>query len=208
MDRKLLEKLVADGKSTREISETTGKAQTPVRYWLKKYGLKTVYEDPRKRRRWTNEQMIEAIKTSDSFADALRKVGLTVRPGNYDVMYRFVSKHQLDTSHIERHRYKGGGRKPIDLSTVLVEESPCTNRTALKKRLLSEGLIENECSECGQDGEWKGNPLRMVLDHINGVNNDWRIGNLRMLCPNCNSQQKTFCRGQKGHGSSGGRAPH
>ena len=32
----------------------------------------------------------------------------------------------------------------------------------------------------------------MVLDHINGINNDHRLENLRMLCPNCNSQQDTF----------------
>jgi hypothetical protein len=33
----------------------------------------------------------------------------------------------------------------------------------------------------------------MVIDHINGKNNDNRIENLRLLCPNCNSQQDTFC---------------
>jgi len=32
----------------------------------------------------------------------------------------------------------------------------------------------------------------LVLDHINGVNNDNRLENLRFLCPNCNSQTATF----------------
>jgi len=32
----------------------------------------------------------------------------------------------------------------------------------------------------------------MILDHINGINNDNRLENLRMLCPNCNIQQPTF----------------
>lgn len=32
----------------------------------------------------------------------------------------------------------------------------------------------------------------MVLDHINGIHNDNRLENLRMLCPNCNSQTLTF----------------
>ena len=32
----------------------------------------------------------------------------------------------------------------------------------------------------------------MVIDHINGVANDNRLENLRMLCPHCNSQQDTF----------------
>jgi 5-methylcytosine-specific restriction endonuclease McrA len=39
---------------------------------------------------------------------------------------------------------------------------------------------------------WNGIPLVLVLDHINGKNNDNRQNNLRLLCPNCNSQQSTF----------------
>lgn len=30
------------------------------------------------------------------------------------------------------------------------------------------------------------------MDHINGIHNDHRIENLRLLCPNCHSQTKTF----------------
>jgi hypothetical protein len=41
MDKTLLEKLVLEGKSTYDIAKITGKSQTNVRRWLKKYGLKT-----------------------------------------------------------------------------------------------------------------------------------------------------------------------
>ena len=44
----------------------------------------------------------------------------------------------------------------------------------------------------------------MVLDHINGDGRDNRIGNLRMLCPNCNSQQDTFA-GKKNKGTKSKR---
>jgi len=33
----------------------------------------------------------------------------------------------------------------------------------------------------------------MILDHVNGVPNDNRLGNLRMLCPNCNATLATHC---------------
>jgi HNH endonuclease len=31
---------------------------------------------------------------------------------------------------------------------------------------------------------WRGRPMSMILDHINGVRDDNRLENLRMVCPN------------------------
>lgn len=45
---------------------------------------------------------------------------------------------------------------------------------------------------CGLGNNWNGKPLVLILDHINGIYNDNRIENLRLLCPNCNSQTDTF----------------
>ena len=66
-----------------------------------------------------------------------------------------------------------------------------TRRTHLKMRLLRAGVLKNECYECGLT-EWRGKPLSLALDHINGVNNDNDPANLRLLCPNCHSQTDTF----------------
>ena len=49
------------------------------------------------------------------------------------------------------------------------------------------------CTTCGIN-EWQGKPLTLHLDHINGINNDNRIENLRLLCPNCHSQTETYGR--------------
>jgi HNH endonuclease len=65
------------------------------------------------------------------------------------------------------------------------------SRGSIKRRLLELGLIEERCSRCGV-AQWRGKPLRIQLDHINGVKDDWRLENLRMLCPNCHSQTPTF----------------
>jgi Zn finger protein HypA/HybF involved in hydrogenase expression len=58
-------------------------------------------------------------------------------------------------------------------------------------RLLRAGLLENRCEECGIS-EWLGRPLIIQIDHINGVRDDHRLENLRMLCPNCHSQTDTY----------------
>jgi hypothetical protein len=43
-----------------------------------------------------------------------------------------------------------------------------------------------------QGEEWVGKKMSLILDHINGVNNDNRIEN-RIVCPNCNATLDTHC---------------
>lgn len=94
-----------------------------------------------------------------------------------------------------KYAYNSKLRRPLpktkSLEEVMVENSPYS-RGCLKARLLKAGILENKCSLCGQAAHWHNKPLTLIMDHINGVNNDHRRENLRMLCPHCNSQQDTF----------------
>jgi 5-methylcytosine-specific restriction endonuclease McrA len=65
------------------------------------------------------------------------------------------------------------------------------DRHGVKTRLLQAGILENVCSACGLR-TWRDQPISMHLDHINGVRDDHRLENLRMLCPNCHSQTPTY----------------
>lgn len=82
-------------------------------------------------------------------------------------------------------------KRAIPLDEVLVENSTY-QRVHLKRRLLEQGLLENTCALCPQGPEWNGKPLVLALDHENGISNDNRLSNLRLLCPNCHSQTETF----------------
>lgn len=53
------------------------------------------------------------------------------------------------------------------------------------------------CDECGLS-TWRGKPVPIVIDHLNGLRHDSRLENLRLLCRNCDGQTDTFA--GKNHG--------
>ena len=59
-------------------------------------------------------------------------------------------------------------------------------RHNLRGYIIRHNILPYKCAICGIT-EWNGKTLSLELDHINGVNNDNRLENLRFLCPNCHS---------------------
>ncbi len=83
---------------------------------------------------------------------------------------------------------------------VFVEHSTYA-RHLIKDRILKQQLIPYVCSCCGIGPEWCGKPMPLILDHINGINNDNRLENLRFVCSNCDSQLDTYKSRNKGGAS-------
>ena len=84
------------------------------------------------------------------------------------------------------------GRRRIPLDAILVEGSTYS-RSSLKRRLYEAGLKDRRCELCGQGEKWKGRRISLIIDHINGVRDDHRLENLRIICPNCAAGLETHC---------------
>ncbi len=140
----------------------------------------------------SKEEFAELIRKSHTFREALSLFGLGHKGNNYRTLRERMDYENISYDHLYENIYmKREFGKKTPMEKVLIEGSKYS-RTNLKKRLLEDKLLENKCSVCGLMPDWNGKRLVMVLDHINGIPNDNRLENLRFLCPNCNSQTKTF----------------
>lgn len=145
--------------------------------------------------RYTDVQVRDAVAGATSISGALRTLGLRVAGDNHKTLKRLIAHYAISTEHFDPYRAprRGTGRSgSIPLESVLVEHSTYS-RGNLKRRLLKEGLKEPHCELCGQDENWRGEWMSLILDHINGAAEDNRLENLRILCPNCNATLDTHC---------------
>jgi len=139
--------------------------------------------------------LIDIVKNSSSIKEILSHFGLDNKGSNYKTLKKRLNEDNIDFSHIPQgigwNRGLKFNRKKRPLEEVMVKNSNYS-RSCLKDRLIRNNILENKCAICYQIPEHNNLKLVMVLDHINGKSNDHRRENLRLLCPNCNSQQKTF----------------
>lgn len=144
--------------------------------------------------RWTESQLRDVVAASDSFADVLRHFGLRTAGGNHASVRNWIEHWGISTEHFTSGaaRSVGRGREALPLAQVLVTGSGY-QRGRLKQRLYDAGLKRPACELCGQDEEWHGARMSLILDHVNGVFDDNRLENLRIVCPNCNATLPTHC---------------
>ncbi len=141
---------------------------------------------------WTEEQLIEAVKTSTSYRQVLSQLCLIEAGGNYATIKKWIKKLDLDISHFTHQGWsKGqviGPKRPLE--DYLSNRYPIQTYK-LNRRLLREGIFPHQCQDC-RAVTWKDSLVPLELHHINGNSEDNTLSNLQLLCPNCHAQTDTY----------------
>lgn len=167
------------------------------------------------RYKYSPERLAAAAAQARSVYEVMRLLGVRISGGSHAHISRQLKRFDIDTSHFTRQAHNKGQPSPRrTTSSQLLLRLPAGSRrtpgTRLKWALADIG-VPVECEECLCGPLWRGRPLTLHVDHINGDFLDNRPPNLRMLCPNCHSQTDTFAGRNKGGGhadSTAGRTAH
>jgi hypothetical protein len=139
----------------------------------------------------SKEKAINIMYNSNNISDFLEKIGERKGGSGYKRFYDYCKKYEINYNNYFKYEIKKF--KKLTLEQILVKNSSYSNTNSLKQKLIKLQILENKCNICNNNGEWNNKKLSLHLDHINGINNDNRIENLRILCPNCHSQTDTYC---------------
>ena len=158
-----------------------------------------------KESKYTRQVLEPIVRDSFSMGQVLRQLKLRLTGGNYRQIAARIRVAGISTAHFRGQGWARGetaATHPIVAriarcnarteEQVFIANSPVINGSRLIRRLVRRGW-NYACMFCGIS-EWNGKRLSLHLDHLNGINNDNRLENLRFLYPNCHSQTESYCR--------------
>jgi hypothetical protein len=175
-----------------------GKSIRTVRRWAGRWRIPTAHLSnavgPRSFVRRSDSDVAAAIAASRSWAEALRRLDYCPTGGNWKSLKARAAALDISVDHFDPKAAlrEANRRGRVPLEEILVEHSTYS-RGKLKQRLYDADLKQRRCELCGQGEAWQGKPMGLILDHVNGIRDDHRLENLRIVCPNCAATLETHC---------------
>ena len=148
-------------------------------------------------RKYSDDQFVEAVQKSSNIRQTLTALGLNATGANYKSFKKKLHSLNVDNTHWGDIKFRQGWSKGKTfpqkwrpLEEYLIDGDIPIGSCRLKNKLFSANIFEKKCYKCNNT-QWNGLPIPLELDHINGINNDNRLENLTILCPNCHAQTAT-----------------
>ena len=138
--------------------------------------------------KYSEEELRQMTLASNSLRELIVKIGYVAPTGSTSkTVKKRLIKYGISTDHFGT---KQECQKRRTFEDVFRQGSD-VGQTTLRRWFHKISNIPYQCSICGLEPMWQGKALTLILDHINGINNDNRLENLRWVCPNCNQQLDT-----------------
>lgn len=157
-----------------------------------------------KHKHYKKEELELAVKQCTSIRGLLLFYNLKETGGNYSSMSKRLRIMNIDISHFTGKAWSSGKTKESNeaiaklsrrrtISDIDILTSECKYKISSDRlRNVAKQYIQYICAICNMEPLWRGNPLTLHLDHIDGDNLNNTIDNLRFLCPNCHQQTPTW----------------
>lgn len=139
--------------------------------------------------KYNKDNLVHLCSKLRNYSEILRHLNLNVSSGNYRTLKKYIKEYNIEFVPQKRDYSLS---KKIYSDEECFKENSKISRHHLKSRIIKNKLIEYKCNECNNVGIWNNKPLVLQLDHINGINDDNRLVNLRFICPNCHTQTNTY----------------
>lgn len=135
------------------------------------------------------DKLKQLVTASNSIKELQIKLGYSPNSGVTETIRSYCESQGISLEHFTHTNLNRTQRTE---ENIFIENSTASQKV-LRDWYRKGHYSEYKCAICGQEPFWNNKELSLTLDHINGINTDDRLQNLRWICPNCDRQLDTFC---------------
>lgn len=142
-------------------------------------------------RKFSQEEIETVVKSSRSVNEVAQRLGYASNSGGVATTIKSMFKElDIDISHFTGQNWNSGN---YDYG-LYIKNGPKRTGQDLSAPIIA--LRGHKCEDCGMI-EWKNQPIKLEVHHIDGDSSNNELGNLLLLCPNCHSCTETFKKNHK-----------